>query len=91
MTERGNFVSQCKECVYELNGFIREASRRAYQINSQIHGEISRWLSTLERKTVWEKAQFRVIEYSKKLCQEGIELVQVCARTTWLEVLEPLR
>jgi hypothetical protein len=47
-------VSQRKECVSELSGFIREAAKRVHQVNSQTQGEISRWLSTLERKTVWE-------------------------------------
>jgi endonuclease III len=68
-------VSRRKECVFEISGVRREVARRAYQVNSQTQGEISRWLSTLERKTMWEEAQFSVIEYSKTLCQEGIELV----------------
>jgi hypothetical protein len=38
--------------MYELNGFRREAVRRAYQFDSQTQGEISRWLSGLEIKTM---------------------------------------
>jgi hypothetical protein len=68
-------VSRHKECMSELSGVRREVSRRAHQINLQTQGEISRWLSTLERKTVWGEAQFRVTEHSEILCQEGIELV----------------
>jgi uncharacterized protein with PIN domain len=68
-------VSRCKECVSELSGVRREAARRAHQINLQTQGEISRWLSSLERKTVWGEAQFRVTEHSEILFQEGIELV----------------
>jgi hypothetical protein len=52
VTERGNFVSQRKECVSELSGVRREVVRRVYQVRSQTWKEISRWLSTLERKTV---------------------------------------
>jgi hypothetical protein len=36
----------------ELDGVKRETARRAYLINSQTQEEISRWLSTLEIKTV---------------------------------------
>jgi hypothetical protein len=61
--------------VSELSGVRREDARRVHQVNSQTRGEISSWLSTLERKTVWEEAQFRVIEHSETLFQEGIELV----------------
>jgi hypothetical protein len=56
----------------KLTGVKREDTRMAYQINSQTRGEISRRLITLERKTVWKMAQFRIIENSKRLCQEGI-------------------
>jgi hypothetical protein len=51
----------------ELNGVRRETVRREYWVNSQTQGEISRWLSTFERKTEWEEAQFRVTENSKTL------------------------
>jgi hypothetical protein len=61
--------------VSELSGVRREVSRRAHQINSQTQGEISRWLSSLKRNTVWREAQSRVTEHSGILCQEGIELV----------------
>jgi hypothetical protein len=43
--------------MFELNGVRRETARRAHQVNSQIREEISRWLSTLERKNVWEEAK----------------------------------
>jgi hypothetical protein len=59
----------------ELNGVRREVSRRAYQVNSQTQGEISRRLSSLKRKTVWGEMQFRVTKHSRILSQEGIELV----------------
>jgi hypothetical protein len=61
--------------VSEINGVRREVSRRAYQINLQTQGEISRWLSSLKRKTVWRITQSRFTEHSGILCQEGIELV----------------
>jgi hypothetical protein len=76
--------------VSEFSGVRREAARRAHQINSQTQGEISRWLSALEGKTMWEETQLRVTEHSEILFQEGIELVRVCTRTTPLEVLESL-
>jgi hypothetical protein len=88
---RGNSLSRHKECVSELSVVRREIARRAYQVNSQAQGEISRWLSTLERNTMREKTQLRVTEHSETLCQEGINLVQVCKRTTQLEMLESLR
>jgi hypothetical protein len=75
MTESGNSISQRKDCVSECSGVKREDARREHPINSQTQGEISRWLSTLERKTVWNKAQFKVTEHSKILFQEGIEIV----------------
>ena len=59
----------------ELSGVRREAAKRAHRVNLQTQGEISRWLSPLKRKTVWEKAQFKVTEHSEILYQESIELV----------------
>jgi hypothetical protein len=91
MIEGLNTVSQCKECVFELSEVRREASRRAHQNNSQTREEISRWLSSLERKTMWEETQCRVTEYSVTLYQEGIEKVQERTRTTHYKVLESLR
>jgi hypothetical protein len=91
MTEGGNSVSRRKECMSELIRVRREAARRAHQDNSQTRREISRWLNTLERKTVWEEAQHRVTEYSVILCQEGIEKVRVHTRETHSGVLEALR
>jgi hypothetical protein len=75
VTKIGNYVRRRKECVSKLNEVKREFSRRAHQINLQTQGEISRWLSSLKRKVVWEKTQFTVIEYSEALYQEGIKLV----------------
>jgi hypothetical protein len=75
MTEIGNFVSQGKECVPELSGVRREVSKRAHQVNLHTHGENSRRLSSLKRKTVWGEAQSRFTEQSGILYQEGIELV----------------
>jgi hypothetical protein len=63
------------ECMSELSGVRREAIRRAHQDNSQTWEEISRWLSTLERNTVWEETQRRVVEHSVTLFQEDIEKV----------------
>jgi hypothetical protein len=69
-------MSRHKECVSELSGVRREASRRAHQSNSQTREEISRWLGTLEIKTMQRKTQSKVIEHSEVLFQEGIKLVK---------------
>jgi hypothetical protein len=45
-------MSQHKECVFELSRVRGEAARRAHQDNSKIREEISRWLGTLEGKTM---------------------------------------
>jgi hypothetical protein len=84
-------MSRCKECIFELNGVIRETSRRAYQDNSQAREDISRCLGTLERKTMQEETQCRFIEHSMTLFQEGIKSVREHSITTHYEVLESLR
>jgi len=66
----------------ELSGVKRETARRAYHINSQTQEEISRWLSTLERKAVQEETQARVTEHFEILFQEGIEKVREHTRET---------
>jgi hypothetical protein len=77
--------------VFELDRVRREATRRAHRDNSQTQREISRWLGTLERKTVWEEGQCRVTEYSVILYQDGIEKVRERTKATHFEVLETLR
>jgi hypothetical protein len=67
MTEQGNSISRCKECVSGFCGFRREVSRREHQINSHTQGEISRWLRALEGNTVWEETQLIVTEHSEIL------------------------
>jgi hypothetical protein len=53
--------------VSELSGVRREISRRAYQVNSQIQGEISRWLNVVEGNIVQSETQSRVTEHSEAL------------------------
>jgi hypothetical protein len=77
--------------VSELSGVRRKDARRAHQDNSQTLEEISRWLSTLERKIMWKEKQCRVDEHSITLCQEGIEQVRERTREKHYEVLELLR
>jgi hypothetical protein len=61
--------------VFELSGVRRDISMREYEVNLQNHREISIWLSTLERKTVWGEAHLRVTGDSETVFQEGIELM----------------
>jgi hypothetical protein len=42
MTKMEKFVSQCKECMSELDGVIREVVKRAHHIHLETQGEISR-------------------------------------------------
>jgi hypothetical protein len=84
----GNSVSQRKECVSEIRfKFKGEHSRWAHQDSLRLRRSL-KVIEHLGGKFCVGERTTRVVEYSERLFQEGIEHVQVCISELCFEFRE---